>query len=249
MQCGRPRFDSWVGKIPWRRKWQPTPILWPGKFHGRRSPVGYSPWGHKELDTTERLHFTADKKLGLSRWGGFAPGWISPGGSSEARGPLREAYGRSAPGPRRERSAPPQTPRQWVPGLRGLHCGRERPFRGLLGPHRLASSERSGGVRATGGLGGAGWSGDPRIPPSLLAQSRSPLTWWSQKGLAIGVKAFTTLPLRIKLRPARFSQAARSPGSPGDLSCLVISLAGTPQSVLWPAGPALLLAVCSPAGP
>ena len=131
----------------------------------------------------------------------------------------------------------------------GLHCTRERPFRGLLGPHRLASSERSGGVRATGGLGGAGWSGDPRIPPSLLAQSRSPLTWWSQKGLAIGVKAFTTLPLRIKLRPARFSQAARSPGSPGDLSCLVISLAGTPQSVLWPAGPALLLAVCSPAGP
>ena len=113
MQCGRPRFDSWVGKIPWRRKWQPTPILWPGKFHGRRSPVGYSPWGHKELDTTERLHFTADKKLGLSRWGGFAPGWISPGGSSEARGPLREAYGRSAPGPCRERSAPPQTPRQW----------------------------------------------------------------------------------------------------------------------------------------
>ena len=39
--------------IPWRRKWQPTPVFLPGKFHGYRSLVGYSPWGHKELDTTE----------------------------------------------------------------------------------------------------------------------------------------------------------------------------------------------------
>ena len=58
LQRGRPRFDPWVGKIPWRRKWQPTPIFLPGKSHGRRSLVGYSPWGRKELDTTERLHFT-----------------------------------------------------------------------------------------------------------------------------------------------------------------------------------------------
>ena len=43
------RFDPWVGKIPWRRKWQPTPILLPGKFHGQRSLVGYSPWNRKEL--------------------------------------------------------------------------------------------------------------------------------------------------------------------------------------------------------
>ena len=40
-----------------RRKWHPTPILLPGEFHGWRSLVGYSPWGHEELDTTERLHF------------------------------------------------------------------------------------------------------------------------------------------------------------------------------------------------
>ena len=52
-----PGFDSWVRKIPWRRKWQPTPIFLPGKSHGWRSLVGYSPWGHKESDTTERLHF------------------------------------------------------------------------------------------------------------------------------------------------------------------------------------------------
>ena len=56
----RPGFNPWVGKIPWRRKWQPTPVLLPGKFHGLRSRVGYSPCGRKESDTTERLHFTSD---------------------------------------------------------------------------------------------------------------------------------------------------------------------------------------------
>ena len=59
LQCGIPRFDPWVGKIPWRRKWQPTPGLLPGQSHGQRSLVGYSPWGHKESDTTERLQFTS----------------------------------------------------------------------------------------------------------------------------------------------------------------------------------------------
>ena len=54
--CGRLRFDPWVGKIPWRRKWQSAPALLPGKSHGQRSLVGYSPWGRKELDMTERLH-------------------------------------------------------------------------------------------------------------------------------------------------------------------------------------------------
>ena len=41
----------------WRRKWHPTPVLLPGKSHGRRNLVGYSPWGCKESDTTERVHF------------------------------------------------------------------------------------------------------------------------------------------------------------------------------------------------
>ena len=44
-----------VGKIPWRREQLPTPVFWPGEFHGQRSLVGYSPWSHKELDTAERL--------------------------------------------------------------------------------------------------------------------------------------------------------------------------------------------------
>ena len=52
-QCRRPKFDPWVGKIPWRKEWPPTPVLLPGKSHGQRSLVGYSPWGRKELDMTE----------------------------------------------------------------------------------------------------------------------------------------------------------------------------------------------------
>ena len=48
------RFDPWVGKIPWRRKRQPTPVFLPGESHGQRSLAGYSPWGRRELDTTER---------------------------------------------------------------------------------------------------------------------------------------------------------------------------------------------------
>ena len=58
LQCGRPGFDPWVRKIPWRRKWQSTPVFLPGESHGRRSLVGYSPQGRRESDTTERLHLT-----------------------------------------------------------------------------------------------------------------------------------------------------------------------------------------------
>ena len=45
--------ETWVGKISWRRAWQPTPIFFLGESHGQRSLVDYSPWGHKETDTTE----------------------------------------------------------------------------------------------------------------------------------------------------------------------------------------------------
>ena len=67
----RPGFDPRVGKIPWRRKWQPIPALLPGKSHGRRTLVGYSQWGRKESDTTERphFHFSFSKcLLGLPWW-------------------------------------------------------------------------------------------------------------------------------------------------------------------------------------
>ena len=57
-QCRRHRFNPWVKKIPWRRKWQTTPVFLPGKFHGQRSPAGCSQWGHKrvghELETNQQ---------------------------------------------------------------------------------------------------------------------------------------------------------------------------------------------------
>ena len=57
--CRRRRFDLWVRKIPWRRKWQPTPVFLPGKSHGQKRLVGYSPWSHKRVghDTTKQYSF------------------------------------------------------------------------------------------------------------------------------------------------------------------------------------------------
>ena len=55
-QCRRLRFDPWVGKIPWRRKRQPTPVFLPGKSHGQRSLGDYSPRGCEESDMTEQLN-------------------------------------------------------------------------------------------------------------------------------------------------------------------------------------------------
>ena len=52
-QYRRQRFDPWVGKVPWRRAWQPTPVSLSGESHGQRSLVGYSPWSYKELDKSE----------------------------------------------------------------------------------------------------------------------------------------------------------------------------------------------------
>ena len=46
-RCKRHRFDPWVGKIPWNRKWQPAPVFLPEKFHGQKSLAVYSPWGCK----------------------------------------------------------------------------------------------------------------------------------------------------------------------------------------------------------
>ena len=49
-------FNSWVGKKPWRRKWQLKPVFLPKKSHGQRSLAGYSSLGHKESDMTEHKH-------------------------------------------------------------------------------------------------------------------------------------------------------------------------------------------------
>ena len=57
-RCKRCGFDHWVGMIPWRREWQPPPLCLPGKFHGQKSLVGYSPGGCKESDMTEVTEHT-----------------------------------------------------------------------------------------------------------------------------------------------------------------------------------------------
>ena len=60
-ECGRPGFDPWVGKIPWRRERLPAPVFWPGESQGL-----YSPWGRKESDTTEQFslsHFRTYQRV------------------------------------------------------------------------------------------------------------------------------------------------------------------------------------------
>ena len=77
----RRRFDPWVGKIPWRRAWQPTPVFLPGESHGQRSLVGYTPWGRKESDMSEHLStqelelcdFTAEGVGSIPGWGTQIP--------------------------------------------------------------------------------------------------------------------------------------------------------------------------------
>ena len=58
VQCRKHWFDPWIGKIPWRRGWHPTPIILPGESPGQKSLAGYSLWGCKESDTTEWLTLT-----------------------------------------------------------------------------------------------------------------------------------------------------------------------------------------------
>ena len=60
-------------KDPWRREWVPTPVFLPGESHGRKSLEGYSPWGHRELDTTEQLDtvcITRSCDIACLTWGG-----------------------------------------------------------------------------------------------------------------------------------------------------------------------------------
>ena len=62
-------FDPWVGKIPWRRKWQPTPVFLPGKSYEQGSLADYSPWGPVDLDTTKQRH-THTSRVNIARpWG------------------------------------------------------------------------------------------------------------------------------------------------------------------------------------
>ena len=69
-QCKRYGFNPGVRKITWRRKWQPTPVFLPGKSHGQRSLVGYSPWGHKRIGcdlATKNNNYVPDSFLALRK--------------------------------------------------------------------------------------------------------------------------------------------------------------------------------------
>ena len=80
------QFDPWVRKIPWKRKWQSTPVLLPGKFHGKRSLEGYSPWGHKTArhDLATKQQFWPKPSAFRSHFGrktvcySLASSWIAP---------------------------------------------------------------------------------------------------------------------------------------------------------------------------
>ena len=97
-------FNLWVGKIPWRRKWQSTPVLLPGKSHGQRSLGDYSPQGQKELDMTEKLSLSFKEFPGgsdgkASVYNAGDPGSISGLGRSPGEGngnPLQD-YGLENP--------------------------------------------------------------------------------------------------------------------------------------------------------
>ena len=70
LQCGRPGFDPWVVKIRWRRERLPTPVFWPGEFHGL-----YSPWGRKNRTQLRNFHFQWKRICLPSRRHGFDP-WV-----------------------------------------------------------------------------------------------------------------------------------------------------------------------------
>ena len=59
-------FDPWIGKIPWSKKWQPTPVFFLGNLHTEELG-GLHPWGHKELDTTEHVQIHSLEKVFLSQ--------------------------------------------------------------------------------------------------------------------------------------------------------------------------------------
>ena len=61
-RCNRGRFNPWIGKIPWAKAWQPTPVFLPREPHGQRSLVGYSPWGHEEPDVTKVTQHSTQSK-------------------------------------------------------------------------------------------------------------------------------------------------------------------------------------------
>ena len=135
----------------------------------------------------------------------------------------------------------------------GRHCDWERPFRGLLGPHQSASRERSRGVRTTCKGTGAGWrrveQGTTYSTLSVGTVSASPNLVVAEKPRFGGQGLYRFTPSNKTQSGTVFPSSLVPAGSPRDLSFLVISPAGTPQPLLWPASPALLPALCRQPAP
>ena len=130
LQCRGLKFDSWVGKISLRRKRLPTPVFLPGQSHGQWSLMGYSPWGHKELDPPAHSlesqlpppsHPDSPTETPTSQQGGSAPG-LAQGmlGRRVRTAPPREwlfcDYNSQKESRERQRVAPPP------PRLRSCRC-------------------------------------------------------------------------------------------------------------------------------
>ena len=131
-RCKRCRFDPWVGKIPWRRKWQHTPVILSGKSNGQRNLVGYTPGGCKKSDTTERLHFHFSLScIGEGNRGSAS--WLSSHG--RGLGP-RDALKKDSRGLCRGAAGNPRFPRL-LPGTLGNF-----PGRGTGGGRRKAVRDR-----------------------------------------------------------------------------------------------------------
>ena len=88
-QCRRPGFDPWVGKSPWRRKWQPPPAFLPGGSHGQRGLAGYSPRGHKSRQGwVTKQGVMASRALPASAAGHHLAAW-APGNAPSSEGRLQ----------------------------------------------------------------------------------------------------------------------------------------------------------------
>ena len=115
-QCRRRKFDPWIGQIPWSRKWQPNPVFLPGKSHGNRSLVGYSPCGH-------RVGYASQSTPQPQPW----CHWITCDPSRRQR--PRPSVLRFCPVSSSRYSLSPNGPR-------GGHHGQTLPLRGAAQPHR-----------------------------------------------------------------------------------------------------------------
>ena len=154
LQYRRPGFNHWVGKISWRREWQPTPVFLPGESHGQRSLEGYSPQSHKEPDTNEQLTNTFP----------FLETLLTS--DSQARGGI--VFWERLLFPRSETKGPRSGAWQPLPGDPSVEQAGRKAGQGWPGPPPSFQFQE--------GLAGGLWGGGGVPPPPLAAFSVSGFT-------------------------------------------------------------------------